>query len=64
MEEEDEEFMDFSPIGVDKIFFNEPPQRPKLVRYLVAGNTFEVTEKYQLQYAIGQGINTIFFLFF
>jgi hypothetical protein len=55
MDLEDEEFMDFSPIEVDKIFFNEAPQRPKLIKYLVAGNTFEVTEKYSLQYAIGQG---------
>lgn len=34
----------------------DPPQRPILVRYLVAGNSFEVTEKYILQHAIGQGI--------
>lgn len=30
-------------------------KRPVLVRYLVAGNIFEVTEKYSLNYAIGQG---------
>lgn len=30
-------------------------KRPVLIRYLVAGNIFEVTEKYNLNCAIGQG---------
>ncbi len=33
----------------------EAPSRPVLVRYEVANNVFEVPERYQLQYAIGQG---------
>ena len=44
MFEDDEEMIDKKVI-----------KTPVLVRYLVAGNIFEVTEKYELQYAIGQG---------
>lgn len=35
--------------------FDAAPQRPVLVRYEVANNVFEVPDRYQLQYAIGQG---------
>ena len=35
--------------------FDTAPQRPVLVRYEVANNVFEVPDRYQLQYAIGQG---------
>ncbi len=31
------------------------PRAPVLVRYEVAGNIFEVPERYRLEYAIGQG---------